>query len=236
MTRSAPIAACSEIGRFGHRRERVRPGPDLLVVAQQVVRDLEHAEGGDTGREAREAHQRQADEERIDAADRRRCEQRRHVADRVVPEDGEEVLHDRRLLGDRHREHARRPGSHGDEADVSERDDARVPDEDVDGDDDRDGDERVDEVDLRRVRGDAAEQRRDHDEPDRAGELGQMPRRSYALHRARATGKQPVRTDEEDEDDEAEQERRQILALVRRQARRRGSPRRTRSRSHRASR
>ena len=47
-----------EVGRLGHRRERVRARPDLLVVAQEVVGDLENPEGGDACGEAREAHQR----------------------------------------------------------------------------------------------------------------------------------------------------------------------------------
>ena len=52
---------CSErglqqVGRLGYRREHVRPGSDLLVVPQEVVRDLEHPEGGDARCQTREAH------------------------------------------------------------------------------------------------------------------------------------------------------------------------------------
>ena len=39
------------------------PRPDLLVVAQEVVRDPEHGEGRDPCGEAGEPHEREADEE-----------------------------------------------------------------------------------------------------------------------------------------------------------------------------
>ena len=68
MTITAPIAAC-QAGRLGHRRERVQAGPDPVLVLQEVVRDLEHAERGDAGGEPRQSHQRQADDGRADTAD-----------------------------------------------------------------------------------------------------------------------------------------------------------------------
>ena len=73
-----------DVGRLGHRREHVQPGPDLLVVAEDVARDLEHREGRDAGREPGEPHQRQAGEQGEHAPDgggdraaTRRCRPRR---------------------------------------------------------------------------------------------------------------------------------------------------------------
>ena len=50
--------------RLGHGRERVQAGPDLLVVAEDVVRDAEHGERRDPRSEPRQTHERQADEQR----------------------------------------------------------------------------------------------------------------------------------------------------------------------------
>ena len=90
---------------------------------------------------------------------------------------------------DRHRQHARRPGADGDEADVAEREHAGVADEDVERDDDRDLDERVDEV-ASRVDVETSvpsERRARRRAPTGAGELRERARAaSHALHRAAA--------------------------------------------------
>ena len=140
-----------DVGRLGYGRERVQPGPDLLVVAEEVVRDAEHRERRDSRGETREPHQRQADEEREDAAHGRRDQERRDVPHRRRAQEVEEVGHRRRLLLLGDREDACRPDADGEEADVAEREHAGVPDEDVDRDDRRDRDERRDEVDLVRL-------------------------------------------------------------------------------------
>ena len=58
---SAPIVACSRPVVSGTERERrSAPGPIFVRVAEDVVRDLEHGERRDAGREPREAHQRRA--------------------------------------------------------------------------------------------------------------------------------------------------------------------------------
>ena len=62
-TAIAPTVACQRSVVCGHGRQRQRPGPDLLPVAEDVVGDLEHREGRDPGGEAGEAHERDADEE-----------------------------------------------------------------------------------------------------------------------------------------------------------------------------
>src|SRR5438552_4134366 len=77
----------------------------------------------------------------------------------------------KRLRGNRHREHAGQPRANRDEADVPERQDARIADEDVEGDDDRDLHERVDEVALARLRHERADERRDDYEYCGRGEL-----------------------------------------------------------------
>ena len=135
------------------------------------MRDLEHGERRYTGREPREPHQREPDDEREDTACDGGEEQRRHVSHRAVAEEAGEARHDRRLLGNRHREHTGQPRSNRDEADVPERQDARIADEDVEGDDDRDLHERVDEVALARLRHERADERRDDDEYRGRGEL-----------------------------------------------------------------
>jgi hypothetical protein len=146
-----------ETRRLRHRRERIRARPDPVPVAQDVVRDLEHGEGGDSGDEAREAHQRHADEQRIDTTHARRCEQRADVPDRGLAEEPEEARIDRGLFFDGDRKDTGRPGADGDEADVPEREDPRVPDEDVQGDHHDHRHEGVDEVDLRLSREGGAE-------------------------------------------------------------------------------
>ena len=148
--------------------------------------DLEDAEGGNSGCQPREAHERKPDEQRVETSDSRCDEQRRHVPDLVVTQERKQVLHDRRLLGDRNREHAGGPGSDGDEADVPEREHAGVAHEDVEGDHDRHGHKRVDEVDLGRRRGDATEERGEDDESDRPSE-----RRERAGAHTRSTGPGP---------------------------------------------
>jgi len=160
-----------QIGRFGYGRERVRAGPDLLVVAQDVMRDLEHPERRDAGGKAGQPHQRQPYEKRVDPSHPGGDQERWYVADRVVAQEREQVGHDRRLLGDRDGEHACRPRADGDEADVAERDDAGVADEDVERDDDRHRHERADEVDLRCGRRERAEQSGEDDEQHRPAQL-----------------------------------------------------------------
>ena len=61
------------------------------------------------------------------------------------------------LLVLRHRQDPGRPGAESDEADHAERKDAGVADEDVERDDDRDLDERVEEVRLEVARDRKAE-------------------------------------------------------------------------------
>src|SRR5581483_11472776 len=165
-----PQGSLPDARRLRHRRERVQPRADLLVVAQHVVHDLEHRERRDPGSEAGETHQREAHHDRERGTCRRGECEGRHVAHGRVAEEAGEVRHDRGLLARRHREHARRPCSDGEEADVPEREDARVADEDVETDDDRDVDERVDEVRLVRA-GDGAEERSGEDERKRHREL-----------------------------------------------------------------
>ena len=109
-----------EACRLGNGRERVQARPDLLVVAEDVVRDLEDAEGRNACREPRQAHQREPDDQRVDAAHACREDERAEIADLVVTQERDEVRHDRRLLGDRDGQHAGRPGTDGHEADVSE--------------------------------------------------------------------------------------------------------------------
>ena len=75
--------------------------------------------------------------------------------------------HGDRLVGPRHGEHSGCPRAYGDEADLPEREDARVADEDVEPDDDRDLDQRVDEVPLEVVRDREPEQRGRQDEQRR---------------------------------------------------------------------
>ena len=131
----------AEAGGLRHGRERVQARPDPLPVAEHVVRDLEDAERGDSRRETRQAHQRQADDQRVCRADPGRDRERGRVADGRVAKEAGEVGHDRRLLRYRHREDARRPRADRDEADVPEREHARVADEHVEGGDDRNVDE-----------------------------------------------------------------------------------------------
>ena len=102
----------------------------------------------------------------------------------------------------RHREHAGRPGAERDEADVPEREHARVADEDVERDDDRDLDERVREVRLRRARDERADDRRRDDEHRRARAAAAA--RRAALIRApppSLRANSPFGPDEQDEDD-----------------------------------
>ena len=175
----------------------------------------------DAGGEPGEPHQRDADDERCDPADDRGEHERRHVADVAVR--GGSAARFGMIAGfslGRHRQHAGRPRAERDEADVAEREHARVADEDVERDDDRDLHQRVGEVGLRRDRDERAEQRRGDDERDRPEQLLQVRGASYALHRPREV-EEPARPDEQHEDHGGEDERRQVLALVRSAARRR---------------
>src|SRR5579884_1613773 len=172
--------------RLRDRGERVQAGADLLVVAQHVVRDLEHAERRDAGGEPGKSHQRESDEEREDEADEGGEQQRDGVPDVCVQEEVREPRHDRRLLGGRHRQHAGRPHTERHEADVAEREHAGVADEDVECDDDRDLHERVEEVRLQRARHREAEQRRREDEHHRRRQLGRAPHTRSAVVPPRA--------------------------------------------------
>src|SRR5205085_2046739 len=108
------------------------------------------------------SHQRQADRERCDEADTGRESERGHVPHVRDPEGMSQALHHELLLELRHREDAGGPGTEGDEADVPEGENARVADEDVESNDDRDLDERVDEVGLEVARDLEAEESRRH--------------------------------------------------------------------------
>ena len=64
-----PERGLQEPCRLRDRGERVQTRPDLFPVAQDVVRDLEDAERRDPCSQAGEAHQRQADDERVRGTD-----------------------------------------------------------------------------------------------------------------------------------------------------------------------
>ena len=112
------------------------------------MRDLEHGERGDAGGQAREAHQRQAEDERQEAADQGGEHERGDVAERVVAQDREEIGQHARLRLDGDRHHAGGEPADCDEADLAEREHARVADEHVHGHHHRDRDEGVEEVQL----------------------------------------------------------------------------------------
>ena len=179
----------------------------------------------------------QPDDEREHAADERR-EQRATARCRSCGRAGsEEVRHHRRLLLHRHGEHAAVQRPDGDEADVPEREHAGVADEDVERDDDRDRDERVDEVDLGRAR----EERPDHRD-DRDEHRGRESRQErHEPSHTRSTGRAPARRTgppgrtSSTRITSAEQERRQVLALVGRQRAAERARTRSRSRTRRAS-
>ena len=164
--------------RLGHQRERRLARPDRRPVAEHVVGDLQHGEGRDAGGEARQPHQRQAQQEREHAAERGGQEQRRDVADRVVAQQREQAGQHGRLRLERDRHLAGRERADGDEADVPEREHARVADEHVDRDDHRDRDQRVEEVDV--VGG--------RDEAARRCPRGSRARRARRAARARCDG------------------------------------------------
>ena len=205
------------------------------------MRDLEHGEGRDPGGEAGEPHQRQPDEEGEDAAEPRR----RAAATATLPivwsrRSGKSVGQHARLRLERDRHHPGGERADGDEADLAEREHARVADEDVERDDDRDGDERVQEVDLVRAARRGVEPSptatTSSDGPSELRRAGRATA-SYALHGADRPpqAKRPAGPQEQDEDDEREDGRRQVDRLVGRQRavdRRRW---RSRSRSRRAS-
>ena len=116
---------------------------------------------------------------REDAADRGCDQERRHVPDGRRAQEVEEVRHRRRLLLLGDREDARRPDADREEADVPEREHARVADEDVDRDDRRDRDERGHEVDLGRLRDERADDPGRDDERHRREELDGCATRSH---------------------------------------------------------
>ena len=100
----------------------------------------------------------------------------------------------------------------GDEADLPEREHARVADEDVDGDDHRDRDDRAQEVLLVGERDLRAEQPDEHDEhaSGRAARARCAPR-SYAIdHRGAPAHEQPGRAQQQHEDHERHHDRRQV--------------------------
>ena len=160
-------------GRRGNRGEVVQGRADETLVIEHVVRDLEHGERRDTGGEAREPHQRQPDRERERATDGGSKRERRDVADIRLQQEVGQARHDLQLLTLRHREHARRPGADCDEADLPERDDTRVADEHVEPHDDRDLDERVDEIRLEIARDLERQQRSRQNQQGRHQHLGQ---------------------------------------------------------------
>ena len=163
-------------------------------------------------------------------------DERRDVADRRVAEEVEEVRHERGLLLLRHREHAGRPRADRDEADVPEREHAGVPDEDVQRDDDRDRDERVDEVDLGRARDGRTDERRRRRPARPAPAAATSARRaSYALHRPRRRVNSPSGRTSRTRITRPKTNDGQVLALRGRQRAAEDARRRTRSRSRRAS-
>ena len=96
------------------------------------------------------------------------------------------------LLILRHGEDSGRPGTERDEADRPERDHARVADEDVERDDDRDLDQRVEEIGLEVARDLEAEQRRRDDERRRHEELREPPQRHTRSTAPPARAKSPL--------------------------------------------
>src|SRR4029079_17678510 len=132
-------------GGLWYSGEGVLSRPDLLLVREHVVRDPEHREGRDPGGEAREPHQRQSNRECEDAADGRGERKRDVVADGRRSEEVGEAGHREPLLLTRYGYNPRGPRPKSDEADRPEREDARIADEHIEGDDDRDLDERVEE-------------------------------------------------------------------------------------------
>ena len=173
-------------GGLRHERERRRSRSDRRPVVQEVERDLQHREGGDARRQTGQPHQRKAEHEREHAPERGAEDQRRHVPDRVVSQDREQVGHDARLRFERDRHDPRDERADGDEAHVPEREDARVPDEDVDRHDHRDGDQRVQEVDVGGGRHEQLTMPTRHDE-HRPEELHGVLACSYAVHRRRSS-------------------------------------------------
>src|SRR5262249_41968178 len=162
-------------GALRDRREAVQRRADRPLVAEHVVRDLEHGEGRDPRGESREPHQRQPDHKREGAADHGRESEGRDIADVRGDEEVSEARKGDRLLDPRHSEHAGGPRTDGDEADLPERQDARVADEDVEPDDDRNDDQRLDEVPLEVARDREPEQRGRHDEQRGDQHLEQAP-------------------------------------------------------------
>ena len=173
MMMTAPITGCAGPEDSGIRARRRRTGADLRPLAQHVVRDLEHGQRRDARREPREPHQRHAQDQRHDAADQRREHERGDVAERVIAQDREEIGQDAGLGLDRDRHEPRGEPADGHEADLPERQHARVADEDVDRHDHRDRDDRIEEIELVGEREPRADEADDDDEHDRAEQLEQ---------------------------------------------------------------
>src|SRR5205807_4714058 len=104
--------------------------------------------------------------------DPRRERERRDVAHVRREKEVRQARHRDPLLILRHGEHAGGPGAHCDEADVAERQHTGVADEDVERDDGRDLDERVEEVRLEVARDLEPEQRGPEDERRGRKQLG----------------------------------------------------------------
>ena len=99
MQMSAPIVACQIPVVCGTDENAFWPGPIVCVVGEDVVRYLEHRECRDARGEAREPHQRQADEERERRPDAGGKRERRDVPDVGVDEEVREPRHDRASSG-----------------------------------------------------------------------------------------------------------------------------------------
>ena len=64
----APMVAWRRSVVSGTDENTFDTGPDLLVVPEDVVGDLEDAEGGNSGCQPREAHERKPDEQRVETS------------------------------------------------------------------------------------------------------------------------------------------------------------------------
>src|ERR671923_4754 len=172
-----------EVRRLRHERERLRPRPDLLPEAQDVVGDLENGQRGDPGRQARQTHERDPDDSGEYAAEHRGEHERGDVPHVVLGEEGKQLRHQRRL--DRGRD-GRQPGREGadrNEADVPEREYAGVAHEHVERDHDRHRHERGYEVLLGPGRHEAAHHPDEHDQAPRHQELhGAVPVPARSRH------------------------------------------------------
>ena len=186
MTSDAPIVACAGPVVCGTSESVVAPGPmrvhsrrTLLVISSTAnvampAASPERRISGSPAIAASSAANGGGERERLD------------VPELVVAEQWEHVAQDRALQQDRHGEEARGEGADGHEADLPEGEHAGVADEDVEGDDDRHRDDRLQHVDLRRPRDDGREQPGGDDEQHGPRQLHRPGRAaSHALHRAR---------------------------------------------------